>query len=100
MQPEDSRKGLNVVSTTLPLRSEHKQTIVGTLSAGNSWTTRQLSWTSTLWWWQDQLWPKAALSTVSMMDECADKPEKQAGTEGHFLNLCWVALYNGLVLDF
>lgn len=79
----DSRKGLNVASATLPLGSEHKQTIVGTVSAGNSWT-------SALRWWQDQLWPKAVLSSVGMMDECADKPGERAGTRGHFLNFHWV----------
>lgn len=87
-QSEASRKGLNAASTTLPLRSEHKRAIVTALSASNSWTTWPLSWSPTLWRWQDQLWPKSCVIHGQHLITCrmksADRPKWGAGTRRHF----------------
>ncbi len=42
-------EGLKCCEHNSPTPRRTQETIVGTLSAGNSWTTRQLSWTPTLW---------------------------------------------------
>lgn len=47
---------------------------------------------------QELPYPRSAHD--NMMDESAERPEERAGTERRCLYLYWVALYNGLVLDF
>lgn len=57
--PEEGLKRCELQS--LRFRSQHRRTIVATLSACNSWTTRCLFWTPTLRRWQTKLCPRSCL---------------------------------------